>query len=216
MPKELNTLYTPAQVAEKIDLSQSSVRRYTISLEKAGYTNIKRDPNNHRKYDIYDIQTLEYFKGLVNDKKLSFDMALEQTMNDLDYIHSKIDTKGLYKVPADSQHTEVERLEQKVDTLIELVRELNHKTENLQTDNARLTALVEKQPLTLEAPQQETTDADEKSEEADTKQIEDNEGSPQKVSETPQQEATEASEIEKEEINKKNSGIFSRLKKFFR
>lgn len=214
--KELNTLYTPAQVAERIDLSQSSVRRYTIALEKAGYTNIKRDPNNHRKYDIYDIQTLEYFKGLVNDKKRSFEQALEETMNDLDYIHTKVDTRGLYNVSPDSKHGEIERLEKKVDTLIELVRELNQKTEHLQKDNERLTALVEKQPLALEAPQQETTDVDEKPEETDTRQIEEDESKPQKVSETPQQKAPETSEIEKEEMNKKNSGIFSRLKNFFR
>jgi len=214
--KELNTLYTPAQVAERIDLSHSSVRRYTIALEKAGYANIKRDPNNHRKYDIYDIQTLEYFKGLVNDKKRSFKQALEETMNDLDYIHAKVDTRGLSNVSANSKHGEVERLEQKVDTLIELVRELNQKTEHLQKDNERLTALVEKQPLMLEVPQQETTDVDEKPEEADTRQIEAVENKPSKVAETPQQEASETSEIKKEEISKKNSGIFSRLKKFFR
>lgn len=140
--KELNTLYTPAQVAERIDLSQSSVRRYTIALEKAGYTNIKRDPNNHRKYDIYDVQTLEYFRGLINDKKRSFEQALEETMSDLDYIHAKVDTRELYNMSTENKHTEVERLEQKVDTLIELVRELNQKTEHLQKDNERLTASV--------------------------------------------------------------------------
>lgn len=214
--KELNTLYTPAQVAERIDLSQSSVRRYTIALEKTGYTNIKRDPNNHRKYDIYDIQTLEYFRGLINDKKRSFEQALEETMNDLDYIHAKVDVRGLSNVSPDSKHAEVERLEQKVDTLIELVRELNQKTEHLQKDNERLTALVAKQSVALEVPQQETTDVDEKPEETDTRQIEEDESQSPKVAETPQQAVTETSEIEKEEINKKNSGIFSRLKKFFR
>lgn len=103
-----------------------------------------------------------------------------------------------------------------MDTLIELVRELNQKTEHLQKDNERLTALVEKQPLALEVSQQKTTDVDEKPEEGDARQIEDDESKPPKVAETPQQEVTETSEIENGEINKKNSGIFSRLKKFFR
>lgn len=214
--KELNTFYTPAQIAERIDLSQSSVRRYTIALEKAGYTNIKRDPNNHRKYDIYDIQTLEYFKELVNDKKRSFNQALEETMNDLDYIHAKVDTRGLFNVSVDTKHSEMERLEQKVDTLIELVRELNQKTEHLQKDNQRLTALVEKQPLALETPQQENTDIDEKPEDVDTMETEEYEDEAPKVAETSQQEATENPEIEKEEKNTKSGGIISRLKSFFR
>ncbi|WP_017550077.1 helix-turn-helix domain-containing protein [Salinicoccus carnicancri] len=212
--KELNTLYTPAQVAERIDLSQSSVRRYTIALEKAGYANIKRDPNNHRKYDIYDIQTLEYFKGLVNDKKHSFEQALEETMSDLDYIHAKVDTRALSTLSSDNKHTE--RLEQKVDTLIELVRELNQKTEHLQKDNERLTELVEKQPLMLDISQQESTDAVETPKDEDREQTEDDEGNTPKVSEIPQQGTAETSETKKEEINQKNDGIFSRLRKFFR
>lgn len=214
--KELNRLYTPAQVAERIDLSQSSVRRYTIALEKAGYNNIKRDPNNHRKYDIYDIQTLEYFKGLVNDKKRSFDQALEETMSDLDYINAKVDTRELSNVSLDSKHGEVGRLEQKVDTLIELVRELNQKTEHLQKDNERLTALVEKQPLMLDISQQGSTDAAEAPEEADVRQTEGYEGKPPNVIKTPQQKDVENPKIETEEMDKKNNGVFSRLKKFFR
>src|SRR5699024_3676211 len=117
MPKELNTLYTPAQVSEKIGLSQSSVRRYTIALEKSGYSSIKRDPNNHRKYDIYDIQTLQYFKDLVNEKKLSFDMALEQTVRDIEYIHSKMNTDEIYAPSSSEEDTQIKELEKKVDIL---------------------------------------------------------------------------------------------------
>lgn len=135
MRKELNTLYTPAQVAERVDMSQSSVRRYTIALEKAGYTHIKRDPNNHRKYDVYDIQTIEHFKNLINEKKLSFELALEKTMNDIQYIHSNIDAQQASAVTQSHTNTE---LEDKVDMLINLVQDLHTKTDRLEEENKQL------------------------------------------------------------------------------
>lgn len=140
MRKELNTLYTPAQVAERVDMSQSSVRRYTIALEKAGYTHIKRDPNNHRKYDVYDIQTIGHIKNLINEKKLSFELALEETMQDIQYIHSNIDAQHTKAVSQSRTNTE---LEDKVDTLIELVQELHTKSNRLEEENKQLNQKIE-------------------------------------------------------------------------
>src|SRR5699024_2831257 len=215
MPKELNTLYTPAQVSEKIGLSQSSVRRYTIALEKSGYSSIKRHPNNHRKYDIYDIQTLQYFKDLVNEKKLSFDVALEQTVRDIEYIHSKMNTDEIYAPSSSEENTQIKELEKKVDILIDLVHNLNNKTEELKQDNETLTNLIHNKTNStarLTAPIELKNLENSSDEEED-----DDQTNIYEYIENTEERDTEKEEQVEEAVtnNREKEGLLSKIKSFF-
>jgi len=197
--KELNAIYTPSQAAERIDISQSSIRRYTIALEKAGYPNIKRSSNNHRRYDLYDIQVLQYFKDLVQEKKISFDMALEQTMQDLDYIKNKVDIKNESADFNVKSSDDIEHLETKINMLIEMVRELNVKTEALQEDNQRLTAYIKQQQLEMETEDEEQSSVNESAEDNDQTNI---------------YEYIEEPEEKSDKVEQEKVGIFSKIKKW--
>src|SRR5699024_8453585 len=111
-----------------------------------------------------DIQVLQYFKDLVQEKKISFDMALEQTMQELDYIKNKVDIKNESADFNVKSSDDIEHLETKINMLIEMVRELNVKTEALQEDNQRLTAYIKQQQLEMETEDEEQSSVNESAE----------------------------------------------------
>lgn len=207
--RELNTIYSPAQVAGRVDLSQSSIRRYTIALENAGYPNIKRSKSNHRRYDLYDIKVLEHFKNLVKEKHMSFDGALEQTMNDLEYIKTKVEVGSENESSKTTQRSDIEQLETKINVLIKMVQELNVKTESLQKDNERLTDYIKEQQLVLESEEQRTESDIDPAEEDNQTNIYD-------YIETSGEETEVLETGENTERNSKEKmGVFSRIKKWF-
>src|SRR5699024_9464307 len=126
-------------------------------------------------------------------------MALEQTMQDLDYIKNKVDIKNESADFNVKSSDDIEHLETKINMLIEMVRELNVKTEALQEDNQRLTAYIKQQQLEMETEDEEQSSVNESAEDNDQTNI---------------YEYIEEPEEKSDKVEQEKVGIFSKIKKW--
>ena len=138
--KDITRYYKTKEIADLIGLTASSIRRYTIALDKAGYV-IKKDDNSHRKYTIDDVKIIEYLHKKVNNG-VSFDDAVKDTVKNkatIITLGSKAEDEIINESTASQLKTIIERMDKMQQTIDEL-----------QTDNKRLIALVEKQAQLLD------------------------------------------------------------------
>lgn len=138
--KDITRYYKTKEIADLIGLTASSIRRYTIALDKAGYV-IKKDDNSHRKYTIDDVKIIEYLHKKVNNG-VSFDDAVKDTVKNkatIITLGSKAEDDIINESTASQLKTIIERMDKMQQTIDEL-----------QTDNKRLIALVEKQAQLLD------------------------------------------------------------------
>jgi len=138
--KDITQYYKTKEIADLIGLTASSIRRYTIALDKAGYV-IKKDDNSHRRYTIEDVKILEYLHKKVNNG-VSFDDAVKDTVKNkatIITLGSKAEDEIINESTASQLKTIIERMDKMQQTIDEL-----------QTDNKRLIALVEKQAQLLD------------------------------------------------------------------
>lgn len=138
--KDITRYYKTKEIADLVGLTASSIRRYTIALDKAGYV-IKKDDNSHRKYTIDDVKIIEYLHKKVNNG-VSFDDAVKDTVKNkatIITLGSKAEDEIINESTASQLKTIIERMDKMQQTIDEL-----------QTDNKRLIALVEKQAQLLD------------------------------------------------------------------
>ncbi|QNR09126.1 MerR family transcriptional regulator [Macrococcoides canis] len=138
--KDITQYYKTKEIADLIGLTASSIRRYTIALDKAGYV-IKKDDNSHRRYTIEDVKIIEYLHKKVNNG-VSFDDAVKDTVKNkatIITLGSKAEDDIINESTASQLKTIIERMDKMQQTIDEL-----------QTDNKRLIALVEKQAQLLD------------------------------------------------------------------
>lgn len=161
--KDITQYYSPNEVSKIIELSPSSVRRYSIALEDAGYNEIKRNDKGHRRYTAHDVKTVQYLHTLVSDKKVPFNEAITKTLEDQSYIVNDVDIEVLDEVNETERELKIQSLEGKMDQLIEMTSELVSQNKALVTaldqvvdDNKRLLVELDKRTLTVDS---EPTDA---------------------------------------------------------
>lgn len=65
---------TPSQASKKLDIQPSTLRKYSLLLEKNGVV-FARNPNNSRKYSEEDIMTLQKFITLMNNDGVTIEDA---------------------------------------------------------------------------------------------------------------------------------------------
>lgn len=71
-------LRTASETASILDIKTSTLRKYTLQLEKAGYS-FYRSERNHRAYTPDDVTILQRFMDLKNNR----DMTVERSANAL-------------------------------------------------------------------------------------------------------------------------------------
>lgn len=155
--KDVTQYYSPNEVSKKINLSSSSVRRYSIALEEAGYSEITRNDKGHRRYTMQDLKTIQYLHTLVNDKKVPFNDAITKTIADQSYIVNDVDSDVIDDLNETSNDLNIKALNDKIDLLAESLetvinqnRALLNAFETVKEDNKRLIAELEKRPLMLD------------------------------------------------------------------
>ncbi|MFC6293615.1 hypothetical protein BHU61_13285 (plasmid) [Macrococcus epidermidis] len=155
--KDITQYYSPTEVSKKINLSASSVRRYSIALEDAGYNEIARNDKGHRRYTLHDLKTVQYLHTLVNDKKMPFNDAITKTIADQSYIVNDVDSDVIDDLNETSNDLNIKVLNDKIDLLAESLetvinqnRALLNAFETAKEENKRLLAELEKRPLTLD------------------------------------------------------------------
>lgn len=155
--KDITQYYSPNEVSKKINLSSSSVRRYSIALEEAGYSEITRNDKGHRRYTMQDLKTIQYLHTLVNDKKVPFNDAITKTLADQSYIINDVDSDVIDELNETSNDLNIKALNDKIDLLAESLetvinqnRALLNAFETAKEENKRLLAELEKRPLTLD------------------------------------------------------------------
>lgn len=74
--EELNQVryYASREMCERLDISDSTLRKWCISLEKNGYT-FTRGEQNRRLFLNQDLEALDHLKLLVQGKKMSLENA---------------------------------------------------------------------------------------------------------------------------------------------
>lgn len=76
--------YTPAQVAEILDVGATAVRKYSLLLEQYGHE-IKRNNKGYRVYSGHDVALLKALLVLNRDKSMTLDDAASRvTSSDVD------------------------------------------------------------------------------------------------------------------------------------
>ncbi|TDM20988.1 hypothetical protein ETI01_10645 [Macrococcoides caseolyticum] len=156
--KDITQYYSSNDISRILDLSTSSIRRYSIALEDAGYKAIKRSDKGHRRYTMQDVKTVQYLHKLVNEKKLPFNEALKKTMADQSFIVNDVDIEVLGDVNETERDLTVKALENKIDSLSESVDELIKQNrvllkiiEDVKVDNKHLINELDKRILTLDS-----------------------------------------------------------------
>ncbi|WLR44436.1 MerR family transcriptional regulator (plasmid) [Bacillus carboniphilus] len=75
----MDLAYTTKEVASTLDIGESTLRKWSVALEKGGYPFIKND-KGYRSYLERDIIVLRKFKELVKVKSVSLESATELVM----------------------------------------------------------------------------------------------------------------------------------------
>lgn len=146
--EEKNTFYSPAEVAEKLDVSTSTIRRLTGALEEEGYSRIVRNEKNHRRYDISDVRAIEYLHSRINDGGLTQKEAVKDTLNNIDYVLNKIDPVEL----SENKDDNIKDLTDKMNILIEIVGGLNDKIADQSKEITELKEEIKRSNERLPAP----------------------------------------------------------------
>lgn len=84
---ETNKAYWARDVAKALDISESTLRKYCLVLEKAGYHFLRGD-NGRRAFLDRDILTLRKFQELSSKKGTTLDDAAVTVMSVVDTVHS--------------------------------------------------------------------------------------------------------------------------------
>jgi len=76
----MNTLYSPGDVAKKLGIQSSTLRKYADVLEKEGYTFVKNE-RGHRKYRENDVMVFRKVISLKDDTDMTLENATKQIVS---------------------------------------------------------------------------------------------------------------------------------------
>ncbi|WP_242274426.1 DUF3967 domain-containing protein [Bacillus cereus group sp. BfR-BA-01310] len=129
--------YWGSEVAKKLGIGSSTLRKYCLALEEVGYF-FERSNNNSRIFYHKDIATIERLVAATNKKNIT----LEQAIN---LVITSVTENGVAAAVtdsvADSEHIKAlrERIERLEQFNLELIQRLDRQSEILQeTNNQRI------------------------------------------------------------------------------
>lgn len=115
--------YFSSEVAKSLGVGASTLRKYALALEEAGYR-FDRGLNNSRVFYQRDIITVHRLLKLIQEQNMTLEAAIDLAMK----VEPKkeAEPEKTAPIPAESHelHERIARLEQQQETLIEVNKEL--------------------------------------------------------------------------------------------
>lgn len=127
--------YWGSEVAKNLGIGSSTLRKYCLALEEAGYP-FERGNNNSRIFYHKDVATIERLVTAMNKKNVTLEQAINLAMVSVE--ENEIATVAIDNV-ADEEHIKaltkrIERLEQ---LNLELIQRLDQQNKLLQETDAQ-------------------------------------------------------------------------------
>ncbi|EOO23305.1 hypothetical protein IIU_07060 [Bacillus cereus VD133] len=129
--------YWGSEVAKNLGIGSSTLRKYCLALEEAGYP-FERGNNNSRIFYHKDVATIERLVTAMNKKNVTLEQAINLAMTNVE--ENEIATVVTDNV-ADTEHIKVltERIERLEQLNLELIQRLDKQSKLLQeTDVQRI------------------------------------------------------------------------------
>lgn len=129
--------YWGSEVAKNLGIGPSTLRKYCLALEEAGYP-FERGNNNSRVFYHADVATIERLITAMNKKSVTLEQAVNLVISSIE--ENQIATVATDSV-ADTEHikTLTERIERLEQLNLELIQRLDQQSKILQeTDAQRL------------------------------------------------------------------------------
>lgn len=73
----MTVFYKASEVAKRLGLKESTLKKYYLALEKEGYS-VKRNPSNHRMFTDDDMQIIEQFRELIKYDGMTIELAAKE------------------------------------------------------------------------------------------------------------------------------------------
>ncbi|MDP9726948.1 biotin operon repressor [Priestia aryabhattai] len=125
-----DTLMRTAELSRELRVSQSTVRKYSIALEKHGYR-FKKEPNNNngRLYTALDREIFKDVIKLTENRQIGIDVAITSTLSR----HNVEIESSRYEAPRAPSILEDERAEKFLERMQYLIKEeTNYMQEELK------------------------------------------------------------------------------------
>ncbi|MDC2867911.1 DUF3967 domain-containing protein [Bacillus sp. BP-3] len=127
--------YWGSEVAKNLGIGSSTLRKYCLALEEAGYP-FERGNNNSRIFYHKDVATIERLVTAMNKKNVTLEQAINLSMTSV--IENEVATVAIDSV-ADTEHIKVltERIERLEQLNLELIQRLDQQSKLLQETDAQ-------------------------------------------------------------------------------
>lgn len=120
------TAYTPAQVCEELGIQDSTLRKYSLLLEKEGIT-FERHKNNRRIYTETHVITLKRSLEVMKNDDITLEKSIKQASGELK-AHPVIEEKTVTEQPLQRDDSDISTL---------LIREIKELKEQLYAQEER-------------------------------------------------------------------------------
>ncbi|MDA2186083.1 DUF3967 domain-containing protein [Bacillus cereus] len=139
--------YWGSEVAKNLGVGSSTLRKYCLALEEAGYP-FERGNNNSRIFYHKDVATIERLVTAMNKKNVTLEQAINLVMISVE--ENKVATVATDKV-ADVEQIKVltERIERLEHLNLELIQRLDQQNKLLQETDAKRVIREEQRDIQL-------------------------------------------------------------------
>ncbi|MEI4617930.1 DUF3967 domain-containing protein [Bacillus cereus] len=139
--------YWGSEVAKNLGVGSSTLRKYCLALEEAGYP-FERGNNNSRIFYHKDVATIERLVTAMNKKKVTLEQAINLAITSVD--ENEIATVATDSV-ADTEHIKVltKRIERLEQLNLELIQRLDQQSKLLQETDAQRIIREEQRDIQL-------------------------------------------------------------------
>ncbi len=127
--------YWGSEVAKNLGIASSTLRKYCLALEEAGYP-FERGNNNSRVFFHKDVATIERLIAAMNKKSITLEKAVNLVISSVE--ENEVATVATESV-ADTEHIKalVERIERLEQINFELIQRLDQQNKLLQETDAQ-------------------------------------------------------------------------------
>lgn len=139
--------YWGSEVAKTLGIGSSTLRKYCLALEEAGYF-FERGNNNSRIFYYKDVATIERLVTAMNKKNVTLEQAIDLAMTSV--TENEIATVATDSA-ADTEHikTLTERIERLEQLNLELIQRLDQQSKILQESDAQRIIREEQRDIQL-------------------------------------------------------------------
>ncbi|PGK04578.1 hypothetical protein COC97_14680 [Bacillus anthracis] len=139
--------YWGSEVAKNLGIGSSTLRKYCLALEEAGYP-FERGSNNSRIFYHKDVATIERLITSVNKKNITLEQAINLAMASVE--EKKVATVDMGSV-ADAEHIKAltERIERLEQLNLELIKRLDQQSKLFQETDAQRIKREEQRDIQL-------------------------------------------------------------------